>query len=719
MKRNIITVIFILMTFQVSVRADEGMWLLSLLGQLNMDEMSEMGLELSADQIYSINHESIKDAVGALDGGMCTAELVSPDGLILTNHHCGDEEIQYHSSLEHDYLTNGFWAMSREEELPNEGKTISFLVRMEEVTDRVLESVDEDINEGARDAMIAGRIREIESEAVKGTIYEAEVKSMFEGNRYFLFVLITYLDVRLVGAPPESIGKFGSDTDNWVWPRHSGDFSMFRVYTGPEGDPAEYSPDNIPLKSKYFLPVSMKGYKKNDFAMVLGFPGDTYRQFTSYDIEELLNVEAPVRIKARGIRQELMTEDMMASEKVRIQYSSKYYESTNFWKYLIGQSKDLKKYDVEGRRHYDEQEFMEWVNADSTRQKAYGKALGLIKNAIRGKSEYMKASYYLNECIYFGMESVSAAINFMGLGAALNNPEPDPVELTYEVNQLRTTMADFYKDYDMPTDRKVMTAMIGIMLDDMPPEYQPSFIQEIDSKYKGNVEKYVEYFFKKSFITDEARLEEFLENPTRKALMKDPAFMAMISFLSKYYVVTGLAAEYDDQLAKGRRLYMKGKMEMYADQEFYPDANGTMRLTYGRVGDYNPRDAVQYDYFTTLKGVMEKEDPENPEFVVSDRLKFLYRSKDYGPYGEDGIMKVCFTTDNDITGGNSGSPVINGNGELIGIAFDGNWEAMSGDVAFVPVLQKSINVDIRYVLFVIDKYAGAGHLVDEMKLVWE
>lgn len=708
----------LMLTLQVQARADEGMWLLNLLEQLNMEEMSALGLELTAEQIYSINNVSLKDAIGALDGGSCTAELVSAEGLLLTNHHCGYEEIQYHSSLENDYLKNGFWAMTREEELPNEGKTISFLVSMEDVTEKVLEDISDDLPESARRAKIREVSRELENQATEGNHYDANVESMLYGNRFFLFVMETYLDVRLVGAPPESIGKFGSDTDNWVWPRHTGDFSMFRVYTGPDGLPAEYSPENIPLKSKHFLPISMKGYEKGDFTMVLGFPGGTDRYITSFEVEELLSIEHPVRIKVRGVKQELMMEDMMADEKVRIQYANKYYgESTNYWKYSIGQSEGLRNLNVVANRQNEEELFRAWVNEDSDRQETYGEALRFIEDAIEGRAEYQFAAQYLFECIYFGMESVIEAGNFMRLNGLLKSPDPDPEEVAFLVGLMREDAAEFFKDYNMPTDRKVMTAMLGLLLEDIPTNHQPDFVAGINSEYKGKVDKYVDKYFKKSIFTDEAKMLEFLDNPSVKTLDKDPALLAYVSFLTKFREMMGSSTEYDQNYNIGSRLYLRGRQEMDTARSFYPDANSTMRLSYGTVGDYKPRDGVYYDYYTTLKGVMEKEDPDNYEFYVEDRLKELYKASDYGPYGENGLLNVCFTSNNDITGGNSGSPVINGKGELTGIAFDGNWEAMSGDVEFETELQKCINVDIRYVLFVIDKYAGAGHLVEEMKLV--
>lgn len=717
MRKIILLVVGLVLAFQVKVRADEGMWLLSLIGQVNMDEMNEMGLQLTAEQIYSINHASLKDAVGALDDGSCTAELVSPDGLLLTNHHCGYGEIQYHSSIEHDYLKNGFWAMTRDKELPNEGKTITFLVRMEEVTGQIAPELNEEMNMGERNSKIRSLSGSISSDATVGTHYEATVESMFNGNRFFLFVTETYTDVRLVGAPPESIGKFGHDTDNWMWPRHTGDFSLFRVYTGPDGKPAEYSADNIPLKSKHYLPISLKGYEKGDFAMVMGFPGRTDRYMTSWEIKELLEIEHPNRIHIRGIKQDLQMADMMADDKVRIQYASKYSRSSNYWKYSIGQSKGLERLNVVGKKQEREAAFTEWVDQDENRKSLYGNALKDIREAIDGRKELQNAYQYLEETIFRGgMESVKFARDLTALEWVLADPEPYQDDVSNVVEGLKEVSADFYKDYNQPTDKKVMTAMIKLLIEELDEEYLPSNILEVKTKYKGDAAKYVEKYFKRSIVTDQESFLAFLDNPSLKVLRKDPAYIAMIAS-QKYFELGGRLAEYDEAYTRGSRRFLKGLVEMYPGKEFYSDANSTMRMNYGEVGDYFPRDAVLYTHYTTLKGVMEKEDPSNFEFEVTDRLKELYQGKDYGPYGVDGKLNVCFTTNNDITGGNSGSPVINGNGELLGLAFDGNWEAMSGDVAFETELQKCINVDIRYVMFIIDKYAGAGHLVNEMTLI--
>ncbi len=716
MKKLFLLVTGLVFVFQMRVQADEGLWLLSLIGQVNMDEMTEMGLQLTAEQIYSINQASLKDAVGALDGGSCTAELVSPDGLLLTNHHCGYGEIQNHSSLEHDYLKNGFWAMTRDEELPNEGKTITFLVRMEEVTDRIAPELNKEMNSQARASKIRSITETISTEATEGNHYDARVRSMFNGNRFFLFVTETYRDVRLVGAPPESIGKFGHDTDNWMWPRHTGDFSMFRVYTGPDGIPADYSPENIPLKSKHYLPISMKGYDKGDFTMVMGFPGRTNRYMTSWEIQESLEVDHPIRIQVRGIKLDLMMEDMQADEKVRLQYASKHSRSSNYWKNSIGMSKGLKKLKVAEKKQEIEAAFTEWVNQDEERKALYGNALSDIQSAVEGRRELQVASSYIIEAYFLGMETVMFGRNLRQLEMVLSDPEPDQEDVQRVAGELKESSARFYKDYNAPTDKKIMTALVNLLIEEMNEENLPSTILKVKTKYKGNAAKYVDNYFKKSFLTDQSRYNAFMDNPSLKVLRKDPGYRAVLAS-QILYEIGGKLGQFEENYARGSRLFLKGLVEMYPEKDFYSDANSTMRMNYGVVGDYYPRDAVLYTHYTTLEGVMEKEDPNNFEFVVSDRLKELYKAKDFGRYGVDGQMNVCFTSNNDITGGNSGSPVMNAYGELLGLAFDGNWEAMSGDVAFETELQKCINVDIRYVLFVIDKFAGAGHLVEEMTLV--
>lgn len=713
MKKISVLTICIVFFFSNSLRADEGMWLLPLLEKLNIGTMTEMGLKLTADDIYSLNHSSLKDAV-VIFGRGCTAEIVSDKGLLLTNHHCGYGNIQNHSTPEHNYLEDGFWAKNLADELPNPNLSVTFLIRIEDVTAEVEEALG-DLKDQERMAKFNEVNQKITSRATEGTHYTASIRPFYGGNQYYLLVYEEYRDVRFVGAPPSSIGKFGYDTDNWMWPRHTGDFSIFRVYMSPDGKPAEYSPDNIPLTPKYFFPISIKGYKDEDFAMVMGYPGSTERYVTSYEIDELMKIQNPNRVKIRGVRQEIIWADMMADEKVNIQYASKYSGSSNYWKYSIGQNQGLESLKVKDKKLKEEKAFMEWVNSELSRKEKYGDALDLIKTAVASREKQSNANQYIQECLLRGSEIISFANQFRQLNDALT--AEDQEKINELVTRARGASANFFKDYNAPTDLKVVKAMLKLFMEDIQPEYQPEYLKQIKEKYKGNYDKFVDQMFAKSIFANETKVSAFLDNPSKKVLDKDPAFQAALSINQKFTELQQQVAPLAVQLAQGSKKYIAGLMEMYPEKVFYPDANFTMRLTYGNVCDYYPRDAVQYDYVTTLSGVIEKEDPDNYEFIVDPKLKELFNEKDYGRYGEDGKMIVCFTTDNDITGGNSGSPVLNGNGELIGLAFDGNWEAMSGDIVFEPELQRCINVDIRYVLFVIDKFAGATNLINEMNIV--
>jgi len=712
MKRLVALFIALVVSINMSLRADEGMWLLPLLEQLNMGKMTELGLELSAEEIYSLNQPSIKDAI-VIFGGGCTAEIVYSQGLLLTNHHCGYGVIQSHSTVEHDYLKDGFWAMSKDEELANPGLSVTFLVRIEDVTSRVLKDVINDMTESERAEAINSARREIVNEATDGNHYRANVNSFFGGNNYYLLVYEIYSDVRLVGAPPSSIGKFGHDTDNWEWPRHTGDFSVFRVYMGPDGKPAEYSEDNVPLKPRHYLPVSAKGVDENDFAMILGYPGGTQRYMTSYGVEEVLSITHPNRIKIRGIRQEILMADMMADPKVNIQYASKYSGSSNYWKFSIGQKQGLERLNVKGKKEKLEKRFTEWVNKNRKRNELYGDALELIKTSIEGRAEYNNAQQYLSECLLRGTELPTMARNAQGLLTALNGDDEE--EINEAIGRLKQRAEGFYKDYNPPTDRKATKAMIKVFMEDLDPVFWPDFVAQIDKEYGGDVDKYVDNMFDNSIFTTEDKLMNFLNDPDAEKLENDPALKSAMDLLMVYRDIMQKSAEFDINLEKGRRLYIAGLREMDPEVVRYPDANFTIRLTYGSVLPYQPKDAVIYKHYTSMEGVMEKYVPGDYEFDLPDRLIELYEQKKFGRYADpDGHMPICFLTNNDITGGNSGSPVINGKGELIGLAFDGNWEAMSGDVAFEPDLQRCINVDIRYVLWIMDIYAGAGHLVEEM-----
>ncbi|MEW5845948.1 MAG: S46 family peptidase [Bacteroidota bacterium] len=713
-KRLTTLILGFLLLVSSAVKADEGMWLLPLLQKYNIQAMQQKGFKLTADDIYSLNQASIKDAV-IIFGRGCTGEVVSDQGLVLTNHHCGYGAIQQHSTPEHDYLEDGFWAKSFEEEIPTPGLTATFLIRIEDVTEQVNAALKPEMSEADRDKAAMEMGRKIAKQATEGTHYTASVRSFFGGNQFFLLVYEVFNDVRLVGAPPSSIGKFGHDTDNWMWPRHTGDFSVFRIYAGKDNKPAEYSRENVPYKPKHFLPISLKGINNGDYTMIMGYPGSTQRYMTAVEVQERMNILNANRIYVRGIKQEIWLKDMQADKAVNIKYASKYAGSSNYWKNSIGMNKALKRLKVYDFKKQQEEEFTKWVLASPERQQKYGDALNLINEGVTGRKEYLHANQYINEALFSGAEIVGFASMTRSLADALKSNKTE--DISKITKSLKARAENFYKNYNTPTDQKTSKAMFRIFMENVPVNYQPDIFTTIRTKFKGDVDKFIDQMFAKTMFTDPAKFNAFIDKPNLKALEKDPVYIVATSISNKAEEISKLMAPFNEKLQRGQRLYIAGILEMNEGKAMYPDANFTMRLTYGEVKDYFPMDAVHYDYQTTLDGVMEKEDPDNWEFVVPEKLKELYKSKDYGRYGKDGKMPVAFISTNDITGGNSGSPVMNGNGELIGIAFDGNWEAMSGDIVFENKLQRTISVDIRYVLFVIDKYAGATRLIDEMKII--
>ncbi len=728
--KRVVFILLICLNFPFYLSADEGMWLPIHIQRLNYTDMEKMGLQLTAEEIYSINHSSLKDAVVNLSGGSCTGEIISPNGLMLTNHHCGYDYIQQHSTVENDILTNGFWAQSYEEELPNDGLYVQFLVRMEDVTQKVLKDVTVNMSEKQRDELVANSIEKLAEEAKGDTHYDVVIKPFFNGNEYYLFVYETFTDVRLVGNPPESIGKFGGDTDNWMWPRHTGDFSLFRVYTGPDGKPAPYSKENIPLKPKHYLPVSISGVQENDFAFILGYPGSTNRYLTSYGVKMAIEETNPARVKLREKRLSIMKEFMDKDPAVRLGYAAKYAHVSNYWKYFIGQTKGLKDLDIYSKKSDLEKSLTNWLKEDQSKIKKFGNPVGEIKKAYDEIRKYNLPFYYYLEG-GFGVEFIRYGYQYKELMAVLENDSADDETIKNTIDKFDKGAGPFYKDYNPKIDKKVFTALLGMFYADVDPEFYPEFFaslrhpveanepffSDFQIQEEGNLGELADYVFENSILTDKDKLLKFFENPNKDVLANDPGYKVAISVYNGYRDLSGSRGEALDLLSESSRKFIAALQEMNTDKKYYPDANSTMRLTYGKVQSYEPRDAVLFNYETTLKGVMEKEDPSNPEFIVHPKLKELYEAKDFGPYGENGKLPVGFITNNDITGGNSGSPVIDRNGNLIGIAFDGNWEAMSGDITFEPELQRCINVDIRYTLFIIDKFAGAKHLIDEMTLV--
>ena len=719
--KRIFSIAFIALTailFAPTSQAQEGMWLMHTLEEINEESMQNSGFRLDADDIYDINNASLKDAIIRLNGGSCTAEVISSQGLVLTNHHCAYGAIQGFSSPENDYLTDGFFALSKDQEMNIEGFEVSFLVRIDDITDRILANVTNEMSEDERTQAIQTTQNEINTEYAEGDVhgYQYEVKSFYYGNEFYMFIYNTYRDIRLVGAPPESVGKYGGDTDNWMWPRHTGDFSMLRIYADADNKPADYSESNVPYTPKRHLKISMDGVDQGDFTMVMGYPGSTDRFLSSWGIEQALALYNPSVVDVRDLKLRTMKEHMDEDLGVRIQYAAKYAQTANYWKYYIGQSKGLKALNVQGQKEAIEARFSSWATSSPELEAEYGEALNLIEAYYVATDATAKADAYALEAGLIGSDITLFAVRFGRTAPGLFSGDADQIAATKE--RLSGLCDDFFKDYDMATDRDLFINLMTKYQTDISPENLPSFFENVDNKYKGSIDRYATKMYEKSFLVNEESARNFIANPSEKALNKDLAVNAAMSILETYFgsMESEAQAKYD----RGYRLFVKGLREMQPNKAFYPDANSTMRCTYGPVGDYSPADAVQYDFVTTANGILQKMDNTDPEFVVPARLEELLKARDYGQYvDESGELVICFLHGTDITGGNSGSPVMNANGDLIGLAFDGNWEAMSGDIAFEPALQRTISVDIRYVLWIVDKFAGATNIIDELDLVWE
>ncbi len=690
--------------------ADEGMWLLPYLQKMNERTMREMGCELTAEDIYSAQGSSLKDAIVVFGDG-CTGEIVSPNGLLFTNHHCGYSSIQELSSVDHDYLKYGFWANNMQEEIPAPGLKVRFVREILDVTATVLGNIPSIASGAERSKLVDQNVEQLVAQLMEQyPDMEIWVRPFFGGNQYFAFVNEVYRDVRLVGTPPSSIGKFGGETDNWMWPRHTGDFSIFRVYADKENRPAEYSPENVPYKAERHLAISTRGYEQGDFAFIMGFPGSTERYMTSYEIDYMLEVDNPQRIYIRGERQAILKEDMLASDRVRIQYASKYARSANYWKNSIGMSRGIMRLNVKGKKQEQEAAFQAWAEANTLPEERYMEALEMIRSSVEGAAYAKSQLQYLREALLSAVEIISPAL------ALSRIEEPENVE---RMAYLKEAFAEWYKDYNAPTDRKVAKRMLKIVRENM--KVLPSIYTEvIDKRFKGNIDAYVDYLYDRSLFTSVEGVNKLLGDYTKqqKRLKKDPAVELARSVMELYSSLVPEAERYEALYEDGHRLYIAGLMLQNPEKAWASDANFTLRLTYGQLLPYRPADGVRYNYYTTLKGVIEKEDVENPsEFFVPERLKELYATSDFGRWADkNGEMPVAFLANCDITGGNSGSPIMNSRGELIGLAFDGNWEAMSGDVAFEPELQRTISVDIRYVLFIIEKFAGASWLLEELTI---
>ncbi len=713
MRKKINLMCIVMMLFAFGARADEGMWLPYSINGQNLADMQRLGCKLTAEQIFSFNQPSLKDAIVQFGGG-CTGELISAEGLLLTNHHCGLGQVQAHSSVEHDYLKDGFWARSKDQELPNEGLTVFFLNYIEDVTDAILKGVTDKMSESDRDAKIAENGKRLTTEKKGTRDVRVEIVPFYHGNQYILFVYDVYKDVRLVACPPWGIGKFGADTDNWTWPRHKGDFCMFRVYTAPDGSPAEYSKKNVPMKSKHFLPISLKGVQPGDYAMVLGYPGSTDRYSTSGSVKNVIELEDPAIVACRTTKLEQYRKHMDADPAVFIQYASKQASVSNYWKYSIGQIKQLKRNKVMEKRLEQEQAFRNWANADPARKAKYAGIFDEMDKYWAHQSKYTKALIYHREAGWNGSEAVYFSLRFRQLNNIIESKTASQDKIIERASGMKKAVQDFFKDYNKALDRDVTIAMLNLFYKDVDHSQLPVNLRKVGDKSGGDFTAYVNKAFDKSIFVDENKMNAWLANP--KSLAKDPIFMLMYDILQSYWDLSEQAEKVN--CSRADRLYMEGLKEMQKDRNFYPDANFTMRLTYGSVQDYQPADGVTYSYYTTLDGVMAKYKPGDWEFDVPQELIKLWEKKDYGRYADkNGDLVVNFITTNDITGGNSGSPVIDAQGNLIGLAFDGNWEAMSGDIAFENEVQRTICMDARYLLFIIDKMANAQNLMRELKIV--
>lgn len=711
MKKPLLLFIGIVFSFRLSF-ADEGMWIPSLLKVLNEADMQKMGCKLSAEDIYSINKSSLKDAVLQFGGG-CTAEMISNEGLLITNHHCGYWQIQSHSTLEHNYLADGFWAKERKDELPCPGLTATFIIRIEDVTAKILDGIDG--TSAKRDSIILAKSTQLEKEAAPGTHYTAKVRPFYYGNEYYLFIMETFKDVRMVGAPPESIGKFGGDTDNWIWPRHTGDFSLFRIYTDKENKPAEYSIDNVPFKPRYFFPISLKGVKDNDFAMVFGFPGRTTEYLPSYAIELIQNVSDPIRVKARTEKLAIWNEHMKIDPRVRLQYASKYAGVSNYHKKWMGEIHGLERSHAIEEKQLLEKKFTDRLSQNPEWEKQYGSLLSNYKTSIAQLSPTKTTLDYFTETIN-AVEIIKFASGFKPLAGI------KPEELSKKLENLKAGSKGFYKNYSAETDKKVFVAMLTMYRDNVTNNMHPEFYEVIRKKYRGNIENYADMIFKKSIFASEGKLMSFLNHYKQgdeKKLMKDPAFILADEAYSFYAKnILSLYKSINNNLDILQRTYMEALRLVIPERRYYPDANSTLRVSYGKIEGYDGNDGVHYYSHTTLDGVMEKEDSTNTEFFVPRRLKYLYKTKDYGQYADaDGKMHINLISSQHTTGGNSGSPLIDGEGRLIGINFDRNWEGTANDIHYDDSQGRSIILDIRYALFIIDKFAGATNLIQEMSIV--
>ena len=710
-RKNLLVIGLVMLSLMPAV-AKEGMWIPTLLNKYNIEEMKQMGFKLTAEDVYSVNKASMKDAV-VLFGTGCTGELISGDGLLITNHHCGFDAIQNHSSLEHDYLTNGFWAKNREEELPNPELSVRFLNRMEDVSDQILAGTEGQPSDSVS-VVINRNTKQVIAQATEKGKFEATVQPLFYGNQYFLYVYEVYTDVRLVGAPPSSVGKFGGDTDNWMWPRHTGDFSYFRIYASKDNQPAKYSPDNVPYKPKKFFKISIKGIQPNDFTLVFGYPGKTQEYLPSQAIRQIMEQGDPDKIKIRDLKLKLLATDMNKDPEVRIQYASKYANTSNAWKKWQGEVKGLKRLNaIEAKLNF-ESEFKNWVEANPERKSRYGQVLPGFEKLYSEIAGYTKANDYYSEIVLRGTD----IFNIVSFFEAIDKrwPSLSPADQQKIQKAIQPKLNEYFNEYNRATDEKVFAALLSLYAKDMDQALLPEDFKSLMNK--TTQQDLISEIYQKSIFSDQEKLTKItsaLNAKSFKTIDQDPVFKIFRSlkkqFDSKvepYY--TSLQKQIDGTM----KTYMAGIMEMNQGKSLWADANKTLRVSYGKVEGYEPMDGVSYFYYTTLEGIMQKDNPAIYDYNVPQGLRNLFQYKDYGRFGKNGQMNVCFTASNHTTGGNSGSPVIDANGNLIGVNFDRCWEGTMSDLMFDPERCRNIILDIRYALFITDKLGGAGYLLNEM-----
>jgi len=708
----------ILLISSLLAKADEGMWLPQLLSAMNIKDMKKNGLKLTAEQIYSINKSSLKDAIVQFGGG-CTGEVVSGQGLLITNHHCGYSSIAFHSSVEKDYLTKGYWAMNKNEELYTPNLTVTFINRIEDVTAKVMKGIAANSTEAKIDSITKANIKQLEKDAVTGTHYEAFVRPFFYGNEYYLFVTETFKDIRMVGAPPSAIGKFGGESDNWMWPRHNADFSVFRIYAGKDNKPAEYSPDNVPYTPKHVVPVSLKGYKEGDFTMVYGFPGRTQEYLSSYAVDMIMNESDPLKVALREKRLNIMSADMRQSDAVRINYATKYAGIANYYKKWMGEMNGLKKYDALSKKQAFEKQFMTAVNSDPAKQEKYGNLFSQFEKVYTEYRVLNKQVDYYSECL-MAIEAFTYARTYINLMGELKKKQKGLTN-TFDTNLAEYKKLAFYKAYNQPTDIKMCRTMLEEYIKGVASANRPPVLDSFIVANGNDAKKLTDFLFTNTSFVDKAKTEAMLNDLEKYPNLyeRDPVFYITNAIIKYYSTSVFPQFQYDErEINELQKLYIKGQQEVIKDKKFYPDANSTLRVAYGKVNSYEPKDGVKYNYYTTLDGIMEKYIPGDEEFDVPEKLRDLYKKKDFGQYANaDGKIQVAFTASNHTTGGNSGSPVFNAKGELIGTNFDRNWEGTMSDIMYNPNQCRNITLDVRYTLFIIDKFAGAGYLLNEMKLV--